>query len=95
MRNLFYSCCDEKRRNAVKDHPLLNGIEFLEVIDNPSDAFEDRQTTLVVHFIKDLTPDPVTNDQLNKENIKIEGGERIKNIEVISVGIGFIESPPL
>jgi hypothetical protein len=89
MRNLYYHCCDDNRRNAVKDHPLLNGIEFLEVVDNPGDAFEDRQTTLIVHFIKDLIPGVIS-----KENIKIEGGERVKNIEVVNVAIGFAESPP-
>ncbi len=84
-----YYCCEERRRNAVKDHPLLNGIEFLEVVDDPSDAYADRQTTLIVHFIKELAP-----DSLAKKNVIIEGGERIKNIEVLSAIIGSMESPP-
>jgi hypothetical protein len=89
MANTNYYCCDERRHNAVKDHPLLNGIEFLEVVDNPTDPFEVRQTVLIVHFIKDLVP-----GNLTKENIKIEGGERIRNIEIIEIGIGFLSSPP-
>lgn len=84
-----YYCCDERRRNAIKDHPLLNGIEYLEVVDNPADAYENRQTTLIVHFIKDLIP-----EGLNKENIIIGGGERVKNIAVIGIAFGSLESPP-
>ena len=80
-----YYCCDERRRNAVKDHPFLNGIEFLEVVDDPSYPYADRQTTLVVHFIKELTAGSLT-----KDNVKIEGGERIKNIEVTSVTTGSL-----
>lgn len=87
---MIYFCCDERRRNAVKDHPTLNGIEFLEVSDNPADPYEKRQRTLFVHFIKDLVP-----DALRKENVRIEGGERIRNIKVTDVTIGTISSPPL
>lgn len=84
-----YFCCDERRRNAVKAHPTLNGIEFLEVVDNRDDAYENRQTTLIVHFIKDLIP-----GSLDKQNVQVEGGDRIKNIQVIHAGIGFTVSPP-
>jgi hypothetical protein len=89
MEIMNYFCCDERRRNAVKDHPFLNGIDFLEVVDNPADAYEDRQTTLIVHFLKDLI-----SGNLDKQNIKIEGGERVKNIEVIAIAIGLPGSPP-
>ncbi|MBX3238403.1 MAG: putative baseplate assembly protein [Chitinophagaceae bacterium] len=82
-------CCDERRRNAVKNHPFLNGIEFLEIADDPADDVADRQTTLYVHFVKELAPGTIT-----KDNIRIEGGERIKNIEVVEVAIGYQESPP-
>ncbi len=44
-----YFCCDEFRRNAVRHHATLNGIDFLEVVDNPSDPYPLRQTTLRVH----------------------------------------------
>ncbi|MBD0288690.1 MAG: putative baseplate assembly protein, partial [Flavisolibacter sp.] len=84
-----YYCCDERRRNAVEEHPWLNGIDFLEVVDNPADAYKDRQTTLLVHFIKDISAPTIS-----KENIRIEGGERIKNIEVVGVSTGLPGSPP-
>ncbi|MBN9385051.1 MAG: putative baseplate assembly protein [Chitinophagaceae bacterium] len=84
-----YFCCDKRRRNAVKDHPILNGIDFLEVVDNVTDAYEDRQTTLLVHFIKDLG-----GLTLDKSQVIIEGGDRIKNIQVVAVEEGVF-SPPI
>lgn len=88
---MIYSCCDDdRRRNAVKDHPALNGIDFLEVRDREDDPLEMRQRTLVIHFLKNLTP-----GELTKDNLKIEGGERTRNIEVESVAIGSLASPPL
>lgn len=85
-----YSCCDEQRRTAVLAHPLLNGIDYLEVVDNPADAFEQRQTTLLVYFLKDLAPGSLTT-----KNIVIDGGERIKNITVTNVYIGGLAGSPL
>jgi hypothetical protein len=85
-----YFCCDERRRNDVLAHPTLNGIDFLEVLDNPEDPLETRQRTLLVHFLKDLTP-----GVLKETNVRIEGGERIRNIEVTKVNFGAAGSPPL
>ena len=68
----------------------LNGIDFLEVLDNSEDPYEQRQRTLFVHFIKDRAL-----DTLKKEHVRIEGGERIRNIAVTNVTIGGIISPPL
>jgi len=84
-----YTCCSEERRELVKGHPTLNGIDFLEVVDNPSDPDEVRQTVLLVHFIKDISPGAFT-----KEQVIIEGGERITNIQVIDLYSGFGASPP-
>lgn len=83
-----YHCCSEIRRNAVKAHATLNGIDFLEVLDNPADANQDRQTTLFIHFLK-----PVLPLTLTKANFKIEGGERIKGIKVIEVKALAVTSP--
>lgn len=49
---MHYFCCDERRRNLVKDHDSLNGIDYLEVKDNKNDPNEQRQRTLSVHFLK-------------------------------------------
>ncbi len=84
-----YFCCNDARRNEVMEHPTINGIDFLEVLDNPADPLPLRQTTLYVHFLKDLVP-----GSLAAKNVVIEGGERIRNIKVIAVSIGLITSPP-
>lgn len=80
---MIYSCCTERRRQAILEHPTLNGIDFLEVLDNPSLPNNQRQRTLFVYFVKPLAP-----NSLAKENVRIEGGERIKNIAVTNVSIG-------
>ena len=85
---MLYFCCDERRRSAVLDHSTLNGIDFLEVKDDPADPPDKRQRTLFLHFLKDLGP-----GQLKKENIRIDGGERIKGIAVTSAAAGAT-SPP-
>lgn len=80
---MIYSCCTERRRAAILEHPTLNGIDFLEVSDDAALPNNQRQRTLFVHFIK-----PLTANNLQKENIRIEGGERIKNIAATNVSIG-------
>ena len=78
-----YVCCnDTSRRNAVKLHPTLNGIDFLEVLDIPTDPYNKRQRTLYVHFLK---ADALAT--LDTTNIRIVGGERIEDIEVLKVEI--------
>ena len=87
---MIYYCCDERRRNAVKNHDTFNGIDFLEVLDIKDDPYDVRQRTLLVHFIKDLIP-----GSLATENVLIEGGERIRNINVTNVTTGTaVTSPP-
>lgn len=83
-----FSCCTDERRTAVINHPLLNGIDFLEVVDNPSDPDDVRQTVLLVHFLKDLA-----QGELSVTNIIIQGGERIQHISVKNVSVGLIASP--
>ena len=78
-----YVCCnDTTRRNEVKNNSPLNGIDFLEVLDIPTDPYDKRQTTLYVHFLKDKAL-----DTLNPSNIRILGGERIEHIKVVSIEI--------
>jgi len=87
---VIYFCCEERRRNAVKEQTLLNGIDFLEVSDDPAQPVETRQRTLFVYFIHDLPPGALT-----KEQVRIDGGERIRDIRVTSVDIGVLSSPPI
>jgi hypothetical protein len=88
---MYYFCCDdERRRNAVKAHPTLNGIDFLEVRDEPADPLDQRQRTLLVHFLKNLKP-----AQLTEANVRIDGGDRVRNIRVTKVSIPTLPSPPV
>jgi hypothetical protein len=81
---MIYSCCDERRRQLVRDPASqLNGIDFLEVLDTQALNDSERQRWLYVHFLKDLTP-----NQLTTNNILIEGGERIRGINVTQTFIG-------
>jgi hypothetical protein len=72
-----YFCCDEQRRADVRDHATLNGIDFLEVMDEGV-APDLRQRELRIHFVKHPPAMP-----LAKENVRITGGVRVKNIEVV------------
>jgi hypothetical protein len=75
-----YFCCDSLRRQAVKDHAALNGIAYLEVLDDPVLPNDLRQRTLYVHFIK-----AEGVGDLTRENLRIEGGRRIKGVAVEDV----------
>jgi hypothetical protein len=83
---VIYSCCDAGRREAVRNHPTVNGLDFLEVLDHAVSEAE-RQRKLEVHFVKPLGAFALT---LTKGNIRIEGGERIQNITVRNIipGVG-------
>src|SRR5262249_23311558 len=83
---MIYFCCDELRRELVRDHGVVNdvdynGIDFLEVLDSEAPSQPERQRTLFVHFLKPLKP-------LSKDNFVILGGERIPAITVESISIG-------
>jgi hypothetical protein len=87
---MIYFCCDENRRQAVRRHAVLNGIDFLEVEDNPADPPAKRQRTLLVHCLKDLEP-----GEIAREQVLIEGGERLRHIQVTGVASGGAAPPPL
>ncbi|MBI1395854.1 MAG: putative baseplate assembly protein [Betaproteobacteria bacterium] len=87
MTNCF--CCDPRRRNAVEARPDWNGIDFLEVLDDPADPIELRQTTLLVTCVHDLSPGTLT-----AANVRIDGGERIRNIRIVAVDVAPSLVPP-
>ncbi len=72
---------DTKRRRAVRNHkdtdgnPDLNGIDYIEVD-------ETDQRILHVRFM-DKAPENIT-----EQNVRIAGGQRIRNIQVIEVRLG-------
>jgi Baseplate J-like protein len=71
---MIYSCCNENRRAAILGNPSLNGIDYLELLDQNSGLPGLYQQTLLVHCLKAA---PTT---LGPGNILITGGESITGI---------------
>ena len=71
-----YYCKNEKRRHSIRQQSTLNGIDYLEVLDNRAPEESPRQRTLLVYFIN---PAP---DYLDSNNIRIYGGVRVTEFEV-------------
>jgi hypothetical protein len=65
-------CQDERRRHEVRERPDVYGLDFVEVLD----AY-----TLKVHFLGDAPPG------LAQENVRISGGQRIRDIQVVGFRI--------
>jgi hypothetical protein len=78
---MIYLCCEQNRRDALIGKPL-NGLDYLEVLDHAAPTEARRQRTLLVHFVNDLAP-----RSLSVNNVVIQGGERIRNIKVLSVAV--------
>jgi hypothetical protein len=83
---MIYTCCEENRRAAVDEHPTLNGIDWLEVLDLDAPPGSPRQQTLMVRLLK---PVPAG---LTPENVHLEGGERVRNVGIDWVGVA--SAPP-
>lgn len=79
----LYFCCDERRRDAIRG-TTLNGIDYLEVVDQDALPNEtDRQRFLRVHFVNDIAL-----NSLAAANVAIAGGERITPIVILDAKIG-------
>ncbi|HEX3069824.1 MAG TPA: putative baseplate assembly protein [Thermoanaerobaculia bacterium] len=76
-----YRCCDDERRDLVSAQSLLNGIDYLEVVDHDEPVLEKRQRFLRIHFVNAPPPQPPLSATL-KDIVRIDGGERIRNIVV-------------
>ena len=75
-------CNSPLRRERVRQHNTLNGLDYLEVGQvNQLLPDLENQRHLRVYF---LGKAPVV---LDKTNIRIEGGQRIRDIQVVSVEI--------
>jgi hypothetical protein len=77
-----YFCKNQARRLKVASSDSINGMDYLEVVSSD-------QKTLEVHFFHPLPGEtggiPLAPSALSAENFIIEGGSRIKNIEVAAV----------
>jgi hypothetical protein len=90
-----YRCQTPSRAIEVRGHPTLNGIDYLEVLDDDSPFERLRQRILLVHCFK---PIPA----LTAENVRIEGGVRVTNVGVrwalpapsVSASLLVADDPP-
>jgi len=83
---MVYFCCDRRRRADVRRHAMLNGIDFLEVVDHDAVVAADRQRVLRVHLLKPLVRPP--GEDLTRDNIEFTGGVRTTGIRATSVTPG-------
>lgn len=67
------ACRADRRRRKLFDNPDWNGLDYLDVADD--------QLSLCVHFFNGIP------QGLTPRNVRIEGGVRIRDIEVVRVGI--------
>lgn len=75
---MIYECCDDLRRTLIHGKPI-NGVDFLEVLDDPSTPPDQAQRTLFVHFVNPLTV------SISSIYPRIEGGQRIRDIKVTGI----------
>lgn len=89
---MIHHACDPRRRErvlaAIAEGRPVNGIDFLEVLDQAAPADTPRQRTLLVHF---LAPAPV----LGPANLQLSGGQRIRDIGVEWVTSAAAPDPAL
>jgi hypothetical protein len=84
-----YHCCDRLRRNATAAHATLNGLDYLEVLDRDlPETHEFRQRTLLLHFLKPFTG-------LSRDNLRLTGGDRIKDVQIEWADAGQPAPPAL
>jgi hypothetical protein len=95
MTGAIQHCGGERRRRRVAEASidtgggvLLNGIDYLEVIDRDAPSDELRQRLIVLTFIRADGVRQGNTPLLAKENFRIGGGTRIRGIEVETVEPG-------
>ncbi len=79
MASPRFHCCDERRLDVLRLAGTANAIDFIEVLDRAAPPGAPRQRTL---FVRLLRPVPAT---LTRDNVLIDGGERIRRIGVVWV----------
>jgi hypothetical protein len=71
-----YFCQNLGRREAVRNHATLNGIDYLEVLDREAPPGSPRQRTLLVRCLKAIVP------PLSASNVRLDGGVRVTPVQV-------------
>ena len=69
-----YRCANLRRAALVRDDATINGLDYLEVVDQDAPSDDLRQRILVLHLFKSAA--------LTADNIRIEGGVRVRPIRL-------------
>ena len=83
MMNTTTNCHDDARRATVRahrdkhGHPDLNGLDYVEVAGD--------QTTLTAYFLGKLPPQLHGDRSDLLKHLRIDGGRRIRNIQIIDI----------
>lgn len=80
---MMYFCCDTLRREATRQS-MLNGIDFIEVIDDATMPDADRQRFMHVHLLNDPAPVSYTIDQ-----VVVEGPSGEITVNDVQTGLGM------
>ena len=93
--DLRQHCGTAQRRQLVADAQidmggglLLNGIDFVEVLDQDAPSEELRQRLIDVTFIRPDGAVDASSPLLNHDNFRITGGTRVTKISVEEVAAG-------
>lgn len=88
MNELTLVCKDERRRQRVCEKQGLNGLDYLEVSED--------QRQLTVYFLR-KAPEEWRDKELHNtlRHLRIEGGRRIRDIQIIDLTIHREEDPEL
>lgn len=70
-----FHCCDPRRLEVLQRSGSANAIVFLEVVDRAAPSFELRQRTLLVRLLH-------PGISFTADNVRIDGGERIRTVAV-------------
>lgn len=77
------TCQDDKRRQLVRNKGNVQGIDYVEIVD------DHDQHELCVHFFGKAP------ENIALANVRIVGGRRIRNIQVKSVTVEHADDPEL
>ncbi len=95
MTGAFQYCGTQRRRQLVAEANvdtgggvLLNGIDYLEVVDRDAPTPELRQRLLTLVFLRDDGVVDAGAPILDADNFRIDGGTRVTGIRVTDVALG-------
>jgi hypothetical protein len=69
-------CPDDTRKALVRAEGVLNGIDFLEVLDRAAPPDTPAQQTLLVRCLRPI-------GAMTQDNVRVDGGVRITAIQVV------------